>query len=44
MLISAIDLPIMGNGAKRRLDASTFARRAEAIPLGFYGLARGVAA
>jgi crossover junction endodeoxyribonuclease RuvC len=26
MLISAIDLPIMGDGAKRRLDAFTFAR------------------
>jgi crossover junction endodeoxyribonuclease RuvC len=26
MLISVIDLPIMGDGAKRRLDAVTFAR------------------
>lgn len=26
MLISVIDLPIMGDGAKRRLDAFTFAR------------------
>ena len=26
MLISVIDLPVMGDGAKRRLDAFTFAR------------------